>query len=92
MDPLVWYDLFLFLVLLILFIYVFATVRITNLHKVYFIFHFFMMLWPLGQMATDLTDDLWLQLLYVTLSFVALAFLGGAGSCLRSFSPVTQGE
>lgn len=85
MDPLVWYDLFLFLVLLVLFIYVFATVRITNLHKVYFIFHFFMMLWPLCQMATDLAHDLWLQLLYVTLSFVALSFLGGGWLLLTLF-------
>ncbi|WP_138494436.1 GGDEF domain-containing protein [Paenibacillus pinistramenti] len=81
----VWYDLFLFLLLFALFGYVFATVRITNLRKVYFLFHFFMMLWPLCQFATDVTRDSQLQLLYVTLSFVSLSMLGSGWLLLTIF-------
>ena len=85
MSPLVWYDLFLFLLLFALYVYVFATVRITNLHKVYFLFHFLMMLWPLCQIAIDLTTDPLLQLFYVILSFVALSLLGSGWLLLTVF-------
>ncbi|SFF04886.1 diguanylate cyclase (GGDEF) domain-containing protein [Paenibacillus algorifonticola] len=85
MSPSAWYDLFLFLLLFALYVYVFATVRITNLHKVYFLFHFFMMLWPLCQFAIDLTDDPRLQLFDVTMSFVALSMLGSGWLLLTVF-------
>lgn len=65
------YDLLLFVLLSALFIYVFFAARITNLHKVYFVFHFFMMLWPLCQFATHIVQDPRMQLLYVSLSFAA---------------------
>ncbi|MGG4146327.1 diguanylate cyclase [Paenibacillus algorifonticola] len=85
MSPLAWYDLFLFILLFVVYIYVFATVRITNLHKVYFLFHFLMMLWPVCQFATDLTDDPRLQLFYVNMSFVALSLLGSGWLLLTIF-------
>lgn len=67
----VWFDLFLFVLLFVLFAYVFFAVRVTNLHKVYFVFHFFMMLWPLCQFATHIVQDPEIQFLYVSLSFAA---------------------
>lgn len=63
----------------------FATVRITNLHKVYFLFHGLMMLWPFCQFASTLTDDSGLQLFYVTLSFVAVSLLGSGWLLLTIF-------
>ncbi|MGG6310545.1 diguanylate cyclase [Paenibacillus macerans] len=81
----VWYDLFLFLLLFALFVYVFATVRITDLRKVYFLFHFFMMLWPLCQFATAIAQDSKLQLLFVTMSFVSLSMLGSGWLLLTIF-------
>ncbi|MBD8841993.1 diguanylate cyclase [Paenibacillus sp. CFBP 13594] len=85
MNPLVWYDLFLFVLLFGVGLYVFATVRITNLHKVYFLFHGLMMLWPFCQFASTLTDDSGLQLFYVTLSFVAVSLLGSGWLLLTIF-------
>ncbi|WP_044647816.1 diguanylate cyclase [Paenibacillus terrae] len=85
MSPSVWYDLVLFLLLFALYVYVFATVRITNLHKVYFLFHFLMMLWPLCQFATDMAHDRRLQLFYVTMSFVSLSMLGSGWLLLTVF-------
>lgn len=79
------YDLYLFLLLFILFVYVFATVTITSLRKVYFLFHFFMMLWPLCQFAIDVTRDSQLQLFYVNLSFLSLSLLGGGWLLLTMF-------
>ena len=70
MDPVVWIDLILFLFLFALFIYVFASVTITNLHKVYLVFHFSMMLWPFCQFVIKTTDNLHLQLFYVKIAFV----------------------
>ncbi|NGZ75705.1 diguanylate cyclase [Saccharibacillus sp. VR-M41] len=70
-----WYDLFLFALLAALFAYIFFAVRITNLHKVYFVFHFFMMLWPLCQFATHVVQDPDIQFLCVSLSFVAFLML-----------------
>ncbi|WP_037282771.1 histidine kinase N-terminal 7TM domain-containing diguanylate cyclase [Saccharibacillus sacchari] len=75
MNLSVWYDLFLFALLSVLLVYIFFAVRITNLHKVYFVFHFFMMLWPLCQFATHIVQDVQLQFLYVSLSFVASLML-----------------
>ncbi|MFC5652829.1 diguanylate cyclase [Paenibacillus solisilvae] len=76
MGLLTWLDLSLFLILFILFIYVFAFNVITNLHKVYLLFHFFMMIWPLGQVAVHTTDNPQLQLTYITISFVGISMLG----------------
>lgn len=72
-----WLDLSLFCLLVSLFFYVFFKVTITQLHKVYFLFHFLMMLWPLCQFATDVTRNPNLQLMFVQLSFVSLSLLGG---------------
>jgi diguanylate cyclase (GGDEF)-like protein len=81
----VWYDLSLFVLLFGVGVYVFATVRITNLHKVYFLFHGLMMMWPFCQFASTLTDDPGLQLFYVLLSFVAVSLLGSGWLLLTLF-------
>ena len=60
----------LFLVLFVLFVYVFVSVTITKLHKVYLVFHFTMMLWPLCQFAMKTTENPKFQLFYVKLAFV----------------------
>ncbi|WP_419886842.1 diguanylate cyclase [Paenibacillus sp. B-A-8] len=65
-----WIDLSLFFVLFALFIYIFISVTITNLHKVYLIFHFTMMLWPFCQFALKTTADPKVQLIYVKLAFI----------------------
>ena len=70
MDLMVWIDLILFLLLFALFVYVFASVTITNLHKVYLVFHFTMMLWPFCQFAIKTTGDPRAQLFYVKIAFV----------------------
>ncbi|MGF9699357.1 diguanylate cyclase [Paenibacillus sp. MABNR03] len=85
MSPLVWYDLFLFVLLFGVYVYVFATARITNLHKVYFLFHGLMMLWPFCQFAIVLSDNPGWQLFYVTLSFVAVSLLGSGWLLLTIF-------
>ncbi|RAP75601.1 hypothetical protein DL346_18265 [Paenibacillus montanisoli] len=69
-------DLSLFLFLFAIFIYVFATNIITTQHKVYLLFHFFMMIWPLGQVGVHLTDQPHLQIFYINTSFVGLSMLG----------------
>lgn len=70
MNVMTWIDLLLFFVLFVLFIYIFASVRITSLHKAYLIFHFTMMLWPFCQFAIKMTDDPGVQLFYVKLAFI----------------------
>lgn len=68
-------DLIFFLFLFALFTYVFATVTITNVHKVYLVFHFAMMLWPFCQFAIKTTDHPEFQLFYVKLAFVDMSLL-----------------
>ncbi|SFM37900.1 diguanylate cyclase (GGDEF) domain-containing protein [Paenibacillus sp. 1_12] len=68
-------DLVLFFLLFALFIYVFISVQITNLHKVYFMFHFAMMLWPFCLFVIKATDNPQLQLLYIKAAFVDLSLL-----------------
>ncbi|WMT43314.1 histidine kinase N-terminal 7TM domain-containing protein [Paenibacillus sp. D2_2] len=75
LGVMIWIDLVVLLLLLTLWIYIFASVTITNLHKVYLGFHFFMMFWPFCQFAIKTTEDIRLQLFYVKLAFLDLAFL-----------------
>lgn len=71
----VWIDLILFIALFALFVYVFASVTITNLHKVYLVFHFAMMLWPFCQFAIKTTDNPKIQLLHVKFAFIDVTLL-----------------
>lgn len=71
-----WFDFSIFLILGILFFCILLFQTITNLHKVYFMFHFFMLLWPLGQFAVHTTSVPQFQLFYVSLSYVGLSMLG----------------
>lgn len=85
MSPKGWFDLVLFILLFVLFIYVFISVRVTNLHKVYFLFHSLMMLWPFSQFALGMTESPQLQRLFVTISFVAISLVGGGWFLLTFF-------
>ncbi|QHW34976.1 diguanylate cyclase [Paenibacillus rhizovicinus] len=69
-------DLGLLIGLFSIFIYVFAKNVITAQYKVYLLFHFFMMIWPIGQVGVHTTDRPHLQIIYITLSFVGLSMLG----------------
>ncbi|WP_025690765.1 histidine kinase N-terminal 7TM domain-containing diguanylate cyclase [Paenibacillus zanthoxyli] len=71
----VWVDLILFFALFALFVYIFVSVTITNLHKVYLLFHFAMMLWPFCQFAIKTTENPTFQLFYVKLAFVSSPLL-----------------
>nr|WP_026297522.1 diguanylate cyclase [Paenibacillus daejeonensis] len=71
-----WFDFSVFLILGLLFFCILLIQTITNLHKVYFMFHFFMMLWPLGQFAANTTSEPQFQVFYVSLSYVGLSMLG----------------
>ncbi|QGQ99719.1 GGDEF domain-containing protein [Paenibacillus psychroresistens] len=75
MGLLVWFDLLLFFLLFALFVYIMASVTITNLHKIYLIFHFSMMVWPFCQFAIQTTDKPQFQLFYVKLAFVDTALI-----------------
>lgn len=75
LGPMVWIDLIVFFLLFALFIYVFASVTITNLHKVYLAFHFSMMLWPFCQFVIKTTDNAQLQLFYVQFAFINMTLL-----------------
>lgn len=71
-----WTDFILFVLLFFLFVSVIAFNRLTQTHKVYLVFHFIMMLWPLGQFSTKMTDITQYQLLFINMSFVAMGLLG----------------
>ncbi|WP_332908449.1 histidine kinase N-terminal 7TM domain-containing diguanylate cyclase [Paenibacillus roseus] len=72
----VWSELIYFLILFIMFAIIFLFNTITVLHKVYLVFHFLMMLWPISQFAVLTTDNPMLQLFYLKASFVGLSLLG----------------
>ncbi|WP_235947109.1 histidine kinase N-terminal 7TM domain-containing diguanylate cyclase [Paenibacillus glycinis] len=69
-------DLSLLVCLVAIFIYVFVKNVITTQYKVYLLFHFFMMIWPIGQIGVHTTDRPHLQIIYITLSFVGFSMLG----------------
>ncbi|MFS0727096.1 diguanylate cyclase [Paenibacillus sp. 1P07SE] len=71
-----WFDFSILLILVILFFCIFLIQTITNLHKVYFMFHFFMLFWPAGQFAASTTSDPQFQVFYISLAYVGLAMLG----------------
>lgn len=71
-----WPDLLLFVSLLMLFIYVLAVNRISLTHKVYFAFHFVMMMWPFGQFMISATGYPAFQLAFVKLSFSSISLVG----------------
>jgi two-component system cell cycle response regulator len=71
-----WTDCILFVLLFILFVSVIAFNRLTQTHKVYLVFHFIMMLWPLGQFSVKMIDYAQYQLFFINMSFVAIGLLG----------------
>ncbi|WP_227872279.1 histidine kinase N-terminal 7TM domain-containing diguanylate cyclase [Paenibacillus albus] len=78
-------DISLFLFLLVTFIYVFTFNVITTQHKVYLLFHFFMMFWPIGQVGVHITDNPNLQVVYINISFVCLSMLGSGWLLFTKF-------
>ncbi|NHN35298.1 histidine kinase N-terminal 7TM domain-containing diguanylate cyclase [Paenibacillus agricola] len=75
MGVLISYDLVLVCLLFIVFIYMFITSEITSMHKVYFMFHMSMMLWPLCQFAIRMMESPSLQLFFVKAGFANLSLL-----------------
>ncbi len=71
-----WMDFGLFAGLLALFVYMIWMTEITALHKVYFLFHGAMMLWPIGQFGLSTTSDMGLQWFFLVLSFLGASFMG----------------
>ncbi|WP_260405747.1 histidine kinase N-terminal 7TM domain-containing diguanylate cyclase [Paenibacillus sp. 598K] len=71
-----WFDFTIFLIMGILFFYILLVQTITNLHKVYLLFHFFMLLWPLGQFASYTATEPQYQVFYISLAFIGLAMIG----------------
>ena len=71
-----WFDIGIFFLLFALFVYLFVSATITNLHKVYFMFHFSMLLWPLCQFVIQTTTNPTYQLFYVSIAFINLSLLG----------------
>lgn len=69
-------DIGLLFCLIAIFFYVFIKSVITAQYKVYLLFHFFMMIWPLGQVGVHMTAHPHLQTIFITLSFVGLSMLG----------------
>ncbi|WP_217595392.1 diguanylate cyclase [Cohnella sp. GbtcB17] len=69
-------DFLLFVCLFVLLGLFIALNPISRTHKAYLVFHFIMMLWPLGQVGVRSTDIPAYQHLYLTVSFVALSLLG----------------
>ncbi|CAM3968370.1 diguanylate cyclase [Cohnella lubricantis] len=82
---LLWPDLLLFISLFILFACVIAFNRLTLTHKLYLAFHFLMMLWPLGQLAANITDYPHYQNFFIQLSFVAVGLIGPGWLCFVLF-------
>lgn len=69
-------DFLLFVCLFVLLGLFIALNPISRTHKAYLVFHFIMMLWPLGQVGVRSTDIPAYQHFYLTVSFVALSLLG----------------
>ncbi|WP_437350207.1 histidine kinase N-terminal 7TM domain-containing diguanylate cyclase [Paenibacillus humicus] len=84
LESWIWADFSLFVFMLGLFFYLFLHNPMTRLHKVYLLFHFSMMLWPLTQFAARTTDNPHFQLFYISASFSSLA-LQGAGWLVLTF-------
>lgn len=72
----VWSELLFFVILFVMFAIIFLLNTITVLHKVYLVFHFLMMLWPISQFAVSTTENPMMQLVYLKISFVGLSLLG----------------
>jgi two-component system cell cycle response regulator len=68
-------DLILFLLLFILFVYIIATVTITNLHKIYLVFHVSMMIWPFCHFVIKIVDNERYQLFFLKAAFIDLSLL-----------------
>ncbi|WP_268821890.1 diguanylate cyclase [Paenibacillus tarimensis] len=71
-----WLDFCLFVLLLGLFFFVFVSSAITRIHKVYLIFHFQIMLWPLCKFGVSTTTDPVLQMLYIKIAYISLSLIG----------------
>lgn len=80
-----WIDFGLTLVILGLFIYVLLRSTVAILHKVYLLFHLVLLLWPVCQFLTTITDNPQIQLSYLKLSFASLSLLGGGALVLVLF-------
>lgn len=68
-------DLILLFLLFALFVYVFVSGTIRDLHKVYLLFHFLMMVWPFCLFSISTTDHPYIQLNFLKFAFADTALL-----------------
>ena len=75
-EPFHLIDFLSFVILFVLFIYVILTNEISQLQKIYIVFHITMMLWPFGMFSMYLADGPLYQWFYLNLAFLGISFLG----------------
>jgi len=73
-----WIDFLSALILLFLLVYVLFKNEIRQMHKVFFLFHLAMMLWPYGMFSMSMAVNESSQWFYLNISFIGISFLGYA--------------
>jgi diguanylate cyclase (GGDEF)-like protein len=74
-DLTLWYELIVLVLVLSLSIYVLSINEIKQLQKIYVSFHVSMILWPLGQVSINVTDDPAYQWVYLNISFIGIILI-----------------
>ncbi|PWV94239.1 diguanylate cyclase (GGDEF)-like protein [Paenibacillus cellulosilyticus] len=72
----VWIEFANYLILLALFVLVFMRGSFTTLHRIYLLFHMFMLNWPLGQTVLYMADPPEYRMYIMKMMYVCLAVLG----------------
>jgi len=72
----VWIEFANYLILLVLFVLVFVRGSFTTLHRIYLLFHMFMLNWPLGQTVLYMAEAPDYRMYIMKIMFVCLAVLG----------------
>ncbi|MBD3922561.1 diguanylate cyclase [Paenibacillus sp. PR3] len=72
----VWVEFANYLILLVLFVLVFVRGSFTTLHRIYLLFHMFMLNWPLGQTVLYMAEAPDYRMYIMKIMYVCLAVLG----------------
>lgn len=72
----VWIEFTNYLILLVLFVLVFVRGSFTTLHRIYLLFHMFMLNWPLGQTVLYMAEEPDYRMYIMKIMFICLAVLG----------------
>lgn len=72
----VWIEFANYLILLVLFVLVFVRGSFTTLHRIYLLFHMFMLNWPLGQTVLYMAEAPDYRMYIMKIMYVCLAVLG----------------